>query len=152
MSLLEIVPPMFAVSVSTAGVVEASTVTVSVTAPRASCTFTELACSGMNWRSVRIFFWKPALSTVSVKLSAGRALKLKTPALSLVWMMVLLFALSLSVSLAPGTTAPCESVTDALHRGAELGVGGGAAERCCNEYGKATNRPAGGTVALPPQS
>ena len=68
--------PLFAVSVSRAETVEASTVTVSEETPSSSWTFTAFGCSGINCKWSRTFFLNPSLSTVSVNWSAGSASKL----------------------------------------------------------------------------
>ncbi len=55
MSLLVMVAPMLAVSVSTAATVSPDTSTVVDALPSTSCTFTEFACSGMMVRSLMTF-------------------------------------------------------------------------------------------------
>jgi hypothetical protein len=111
MSLLLTVTPMLDVSVSTAGSAEPLTLTVWLTSPTAIFTVRELACSGINSRWSRVCVWKPCLVAVRVNTAAGSALKLNTPLASLVRTMVSLVAVFLSVSVAPGISAPSESVT-----------------------------------------
>ena len=106
-----IVPPIFAVAVSTADTVSAETFTVVEVPPSSSWILIEFACSGIIVTFCKTLVANPAAVAVRVKRLGGRAPKLYTPSALEVVFCVAFVELSVSVTWAFGINAPVESVT-----------------------------------------